>query len=537
MRSQLFFRVAMAGMAALGFAALPATAPPTVEVSSGTLEGTLFGDSPKDVAFLGVPYAAPPVGKLRWKPPVPAAKWAGVRKAEAYGPVCPQQPQSWLPYIEGQDDCLYLNIRTTQLSRSARLPVIVNFHGGSNTAGYSQFLPLGPALSRLGVVVVSANYRLGPFGFMAYPALTAESRHHSSGNYGLLDQIEALRWVRENIAQFGGDPTRVTVMGQSSGAVDICLLMASPLTEDLFRGAILQSGECQGTWNEDIRRPIAYNLIEDTGEAVGERLASDLGVWSNDRDAAQKLRRAATETIMKAWKDDARVHFDAIVDGWVVPAQPAQIFAEKKQLRIPILIGSNADEATVFGDGGVKTVEEYKKYLQRDSGKFWREEFAVYPAASDAEVAERYLQLQNDSFAYGAYSMAQAMTRAGQRAYLYDFTFAEKGKRARLGAHHGIELYFLSDIYPDGWEHSSEERRLGELSRGYWTEFAKSGDPNYSGAPEWPAFDSRVEQCLELKRVVRVRPVESLLHAIQRLMLQVSVIARLWQENSGELAW
>jgi para-nitrobenzyl esterase len=521
MRSESFFGGAIFAMAALGFAALPATAPPTVKVSSGTLEGTYFGDSPNDVAFLGVPYAAPPVGELRWKPPVPTAKWTGVRKAEAYGPVCPQQPQGWLPYIEGQEDCLYLNIWTTQLSRSARLPVIVYFHGGSNTAGYSQFLPVGPPLSRLGVVVVSANYRLGPFGFMGHPALTAESKHHSSGNYGLLDQIEALRWVRENIGQFGGDPARVTVMGQSSGAVDICLLMASPLTEDLFRGAILQSGECQGTWNEDIRRPIAYNFIEDTCEAVGERLASDLKLSSNDPDAAQKLRGAPTETIMKAWKDDARVHFDAIVDGWVVPAQPAQIAAEKKLLRIPILIGSNADEATVFGDEGVKTVEEYKRQLEQDTGKFWKQEFAVYPATFDAEVAARYLQLRNDSFAYGAYSMALAMTSAGQRAYLYDFTFAENGKRVHLGAHHGIELYFLSDIYPEGWEHNAEDKELGELTRRYWTQFAKTGNPNYSGAPEWPAFDPRLEQCLDLGRRVRVATVEPRLHAMSKVMLRV----------------
>lgn len=521
MRSQLFFGAVLLVMAALSFAALPTTTPPAVEISCGVLEGTYFGDSPNDVAFLGVPYAAPPVGELRWKPPQPAAKWTGVRKTEAFGPVCPQQPQGWLPYIEGQEDCLYLNIWTTQLSRSAKLPVIVYFHGGSNTAGYSQFLPIGPALSRLGVVVVSANYRLGPFGFLAHPALSAESKHHSSGNYGLLDQIEALRWVRENIGQFGGDFTRLTVMGQSAGAVDVCLLMASPLAKDLIRGAILQSGECQSTLNEDIRRPIAYNFIEDTGEEVGERLARDLGISGNDAATARKMRSIPAERIMKAWKQDERVHFDAIVDGWVVPAQPTRIFAEKKQLKIPILIGSNADEATVFGDGGVKTVEDYKKYLQHDTGKFWEEEFALYPPASDAGVAGRYLQLQNESFGYGAYSMALAMTRAGQCAYLYDFTFAEKGKRAHLGAHHGIELYFLSDIYPQGWEHNAEDKQLGELSRRYWAQFAKSGNPNYSGAPEWPAFDPGAEQCLDLGRRVRAGTIEPGLHAMQRIMLQV----------------
>jgi para-nitrobenzyl esterase len=520
MRSQSLFAVSAFALAALSFVALPSR-PPTATISSGTLEGTHFGDSPNDVAFLGVPYAAPPIGALRWKAPEPPTKWDGVRKAVAFGSVCPQRRQGWLPYIEGQEDCLYLNIWTGRLSRDAKLPVIVYFHGGSNTAGYGQFLPLGPALSRQGVVVVSANYRLGPFGFLAHPALTAESKHHSSGNYGLLDQVQALRWVRENISEFGGDPDRVTVMGQSAGAVDICLLMTSPLAKDLFRGAILQSGECQSTWNEDIRRPIPYNQIEDTGEAVGERLASDLEISADDPNAVSNLRSLSTDAIMNAWKQDPRVHFDAIVDGWAVPEQPARIFGEHQQRKVPILIGSNADEATVFGDGGIKTVDEYKRYLRQDTGRFWEQEFAAYPAASDNEVAARHLQLQNDSFAYGAYAMALATARSGQSAYLYDFTFGETGKRAHWGAYHGIELYFLSDIYPQGWEHNEEESRLSGLVRGYWAQFAKTGNPNYSGSPAWPEFDPGTEAILELGRSVRVGTVDSRLHALQKMMVEV----------------
>jgi para-nitrobenzyl esterase len=286
--------------------------------------------------------------ELRWKPPEPAKKWEGTRKATAFGLVCPQLPQQWLPYIAGQEDCLCLNIWTMQLSTKAKLPVIVYFHGGGNAVGYSQFTPLGPAFARLGVIVVTANYGLGPFGFLAHPALTAESPHHSLGNYGLLDQMQALRWVKENIAQFGGDPERVTVMGQSAGAVDVCTLMASPLAKDLFLGAILQSGECQSTLVEDIRKPIHYNFIEDTGEAVGECVASDLGVAAG-ADTLERMRGIPTEAILKAWSQDSRVHFDALVDGWVVPEQPAAIYAAGKQWHIPILEGGNADEATVSG--------------------------------------------------------------------------------------------------------------------------------------------------------------------------------------------
>ncbi len=263
------------------------SSPPQVTLTSGILEGLNVPAARNEFAFLGVPYAASPVGNLRWKPPEPHAAWSGTRKAKQFGAACPQLPAGWLPYPVWNEDCLFLNIWTTSLSENAALPVIVFFHGGSNQVGYSQLTPLGPALSRMGVVVVTANYRLGPLGFLSHPALTAESPHHSSGNYGLLDQIQALHWVRENIAHFGGDPARVTVMGQSSGAVDICLLMASPLARSLFHQAIMESGDCQGTLNKDIRTPIPYNGISGTGEEDGERLAVDLGVAEGSRRAAK----------------------------------------------------------------------------------------------------------------------------------------------------------------------------------------------------------------------------------------------------------
>lgn len=496
---------------------LVASAPPVVTIAQGKLEGMPFGASPGEVAFLGVPYAAPPVGELRWRPPEPAKKWEGTRKAAAFGPACPQLPQEWPPYIPGQEDCLYLNIWTTRLSAKARLPVVVYFPGGGNTAGYSQFTPLGPAFAQLGVVVVTANYRLGPFGFLAHPALTAESVQHSSGNYGLLDQMQALRWVKENIAQFGGDPERVTIMGQSAGAVDACMLMASPLAKDLFRGAILQSGECQSTLLEDIRKPIHYNFIEGTGEAMGERLANDLGL-SGSADVPVQMRRVSVDTVLKAWSQDSRMHFDALVDGWVVPEQPAKTFADGRQMHIPILVGSNADEATVFGDGGIKTVDEYKRYLQKDTGKWADQEFAAYPANSDAGVHARWLQLQSDEFAYGAYSMALAATRAGQRAYLYDFTFGDTGKAAPLGAHHGLELNFLCNVFPEGWEQSVADAKLSETMRDYWTQFAKTGDPNHNGVPAWKAFDPALNQSLELGYEIRPRAIEPRLQVMQHLM-------------------
>jgi para-nitrobenzyl esterase len=350
--------------------------------------------------------------------------------------------------------------------------------------------------------------------------LTAESDHHSSGNYGLLDQLQALKWVHENALRFGGDPSRVTVMGQSAGAVDICLLMASPMAAGLFQRAIMESGDCQSAFNKDLRMPIPYSSISGAGEQAGERLANDLGV-ADGPDALQKLRRIPANEILRIWSRDRQVRFDAIVDGWVVPEQPAKIFAEGRELRVPVLVGSNADEATVFGHGGPKTVDEYKNYLRRDTGQYADQEFQLYAAASDADVPVRFLQLQDDSFAYGAYSMARAMARVGQKGYLYECSYAEMGKRAPLGAYHGVELNFLSDSFPGDWEHTRDDEKLGQAMRTYWTQFAKTGNPNASGLFDWPAYDARVDQYLDLGRTIRVRPVAPQLHSLEQIMNQI----------------
>ena len=520
---EIRFLLSLSGLAlaSLGDASLALGSPslPKVTVESGELEGTYFG-SDNEVAFLGVPYAAPPVDELRWKPPQPVSRWTGIRQANQFGPAAPQLPAGWLPQVAWKEDCLYLNIWTAQFSPGAKLPVVVFFHGGGNEVGYSQSTPLGPPLSRLGVVVVSANYRLGPFGFFAHPALTAESEHHSSGNYGLLDQLQALRWVRDNISRFGGDPNRVTVMGQSAGALDITLLMASPLATGLFQGAILESGEAQSTLNQDIRSPIPYNRISGTGEDSGKKFADDLGI-SGGHDTLERLRSIPADKVLAAWKQDRQVSFGAIVDGWVVPEQPAKIFAQGKQLKIPILVGSNADETTVFGLVAPKTVDEYKAYLQLDTGRFADKEFADYLAGSDAAIPEQFLKYHNDLFGYGAYSLARTMAQWGQNAYLYLFTFAEEGKRAKLGAYHGEELYFLSNSYPTDWAHDGDDKRLGQAIRAYWVQFAKTGNPNFNGLPEWPAYEPRKDQYLELGRSVRLQQVPKRVKVLGQIMAEV----------------
>ncbi|MGA7314862.1 MAG: carboxylesterase family protein [Silvibacterium sp.] len=494
-------------------------ASPKVTVSMGVVGGLRSGAGPSGAAFLGVPYAAPPVGDLRWEPPLAPRPWSGARQAVQYAPACPQLPAGWLPYPTWSEDCLYLNIWTPKLAPDTKLPVIVYFHGGSNRTGYSQLDPLGPALSPLGVVVVTANYRLGPFGFFAHPTLTTASPHHSSGNYGILDQIQALRWVKRNITSFGGDPSRVTVMGQSSGAFDICLMMASPLARGLFQQAIMESGDCESTLIEDIRRPVPFNQVNGTGEGNGGKLAVDLGVAAGP-GAIQKLRSMPATTVLNTWSHHPELSFDAIVDGWVIPDQPARIFAEDRQARIPVLVGSNADEATVFGPGPA-TTSAYWKYLRADAGRWAQREFRLWPASSDAEVPGQYLNLQNASFGFGAWSMARAMARIGEPAYLYRFTWADGGQRAKLGACHGEELYFLSDTFPRNWTYVEGQEKFGQRVRQYWTNFARSGDPGSAGLPAWPAFTPHSNGVLELGRSIQPVPVSSIVPALSKVMRPV----------------
>jgi para-nitrobenzyl esterase len=489
---------------------------PQISLKAGVLQGMHSGATGTQSVFLGIPYASPPVGYLRWRPPRPPAAWSGTRSASHYGPACPQLPAKWLPYPTWNEDCLYLNVWTPELSAKARLPVIVYFHGGSNQAGYSQLTPLGSALSSMGVVTVTVNYRLGPMGFLALPALTAESPHHTSGNYGLLDQIAALRWVRENIARFGGDSRRITAMGQSAGAVDICLLMTSALARGSFQRAIMESGDCQGTVNEDIRASIPYNGLSDSGEGAGKRLAADLGIGYGS-EALRALRAIPIATILKAWSSDQTIHFGAIVDGWVVPDQPSKIFAEGRQARVPVLAGSNADEATVLAPGPT-TVGEYKQYLREDTGTYAQQEFATWPVLSDAQVSQQYAQLRSDTFAYGAWSMGRAMTRIGEPAWLYRFTWAQSGPRRRLGAYHGEELSFLGNEYPSNWGSSGGDAAFGETLRQYWTNFAKTGDPNRAGHPEWPRYDLRANQIQELGQQIHTVPASPKLLRLENIM-------------------
>lgn len=504
---------------------------PVVTIDSGMLVGAHFGAAPAEVMFLGIPYAAPPIGGLRWKPPAPVEKWQGVRKADAYGAACPQETeptwngvvtemQTFEPYYSYHDDedCLYLNVWTTNMPRegmsAGKLPVMFWIHGGGNVHGSSQIVPMGPALARKGVIVVSTNYRLGALGFLAHPALTAESPHHASGNYGILDQIAALEWVRRNIEKFGGDPANVTIFGQSAGGADVCYVMASPLARGLFQRAILQSCTCSDYISPELKTSLHYFEGVGTSEEMGLRLMRDLGV-ADGPDALAKLRAKSAKELIDVSEHDLAVNFMAggTVDGWVLTEQPAIALTQGRLAKVPVIVGSTADEATVSVEEDLRaepTLPNYQAYMrsefQDDAGEFLH----MYPAATDADVHDAFVHFDTDyGFGFPVHRFAWNVARSGQKTWFYYFTYAARSERyAKLGAFHGIENRFLTGWFrPSLWGAPTEEdKKLADIMMGYWTKFAKTGDPNGLGLPPWPLYDPKTDLVLEIGHEVKLRP-------------------------------
>lgn len=498
-----------------------AASAPIVTIDSGALAGTRFGLNSNEVAFLGIPFATPPIGNLRWKPPQPVERWEAVHSASKFSPACPQRLSSWwaemagVDQLETSEDCLYLNVWTADLSAQQKQPVMVWIHGGGNVEGSSHTPLIEPALARKGVIVVSLDYRLGVLGYLAHPALTAESTHNSSGNYGLLDQIAALQWVQKNIGAFGGDPGSVTVFGASSGGEDVCHLLASPLSKGLIHRAILESGVCMDSLYSALRQQQNYYLNHGPGEKLGMRLTAALGI-PNEKNAAERLRTLPVDKLLKASQDLESGDFGVIVDGWIVPSQPALTYAEGRQARVPVLIGSNSHETTVFGksdplaleNSRPKTVAEYRKWLTGEFREFAEEVWKQYPANSDTEAQNVFVRMQTDyDFGFGSYRLARITTQYGQPAYLYYFSYVGRGSFARLGAFHSEEMMFVGDTYWKSWKPDENDKKLAALMGDYWTQFAKTGNPNGTGLPEWPRYDEKSEQCLEIGNEVKTRAI------------------------------
>src|SRR5581483_7043281 len=509
----------------------PADTRLSATIDSGTLQGAYFGPAPNEVMFLGIPYALPPIGQRRWKPPQSVEKWDGVRKADAYGSACPQakepnwngyekEMQTFEPYYSFHidEDCLYLNVWTTNLPATgrtgAKLPVMVWIHGGGNYDGASQVTPMGPLLARKGVVLVSLNYRLGLLGFMAHPALTAESPHHVSGNYGLLDQIAALEWVKRNITKFGGDPENVTIFGVSSGSADVCYLMASPLARGLFQRGIMESATCSDFINPELKTPTHYLAGIGTAHDIGLRLMHDLGIGDGP-DVVARLRATPAEKIIEVSSHYNTVLVQATVDGWSLTEQPAIALANGHLTGVPVIVGSNSDESTVTVDEDLQaepTLANYKAYLKNEFGNQTEADdfFRLYPAASDAEVHDAFARFDTDyAFGYPAHRFAWNAARSGQSVWYYSFSYAGRSETyVKLGAFHGLETRFLSGwLRPSHWGAvTADDQRMVDLLTGYWTQFAKAGDPNRPGLPPWPQYDTTTDQVQEIGREVKQRP-------------------------------
>jgi para-nitrobenzyl esterase len=470
------------------------------------------------IAFKGIPYAMAPVGELRWRKPQPPAKWEGVRECFRFGNACPQRVDPVLKTIPqlalnavSSEDCLYLNLwRPAKLS-GTKLPVLVWIHGGGFTTGAaSQPLYDGESLARRGVVVVSLNYRIGALGFLAHPALSKESEHRVSGNYGFLDQIEALRWVRRNVAAFGGDPDRVTVFGESAGGASVLALMVSPLARGLFQGAIVQSAGGG-------RLAPLHSSVGDqpSAEQQGVDLVTKCGL-PPDADSAA-LRRLEPAALIKAaggrepsrtpgFKLGTQPAVGPIADGYALVDSPDAAFAAGKESAVPLIIGQTRDEITLFMSlvSVPKGVNDYRQKLDEAFGPQGPGVATLYPAEDDKSVREQTGRVFTDML-WGApiRRLARLHTANGLPTYRYVFSRTSKQfPLSTMGAHHGCELAFLfgHPATPD-----DVDTAVVTIMQEYWVNFAAKGDPNGSDLKKWPRFSANGDVLVEIENGVAVR--------------------------------
>jgi para-nitrobenzyl esterase len=458
--------------------------PLVVKTSGGLLRGMARDGG--GAAFLGVPFAQPPVGELRWHEPLPAKPWSNVRDANRYSAPCAQPDLgSWNRHDAetGQEDCLYLNVVTPAWPAKKPLPVMFWIHGGANEGG-TAMSPLYTAgtLANHGVVLVSVNYRLGVFGFLAHTELTSESAHHASGNYGLMDQILALKWVIANIERFGGDPKNITVFGQSAGAIDTGMLMVSSAKE-LFQKAIQESGA-------------AFTVIAEpltTAEEGGKKFAAAMGAPAGAGQIAY-MRAIPTAELVKRWTaHEPHQRFGPDVDGWVVTRSPAEVFAAGEESAIPLIFGTTTKEFE-----SKASPEMLRGMIATRAGEFAPEALKVYGLADggtgtvDPVYGTAADQIAADvTFRCPATAEGRWHTAAHHAAFEYEFDHAVPGQPAAI---HSTDLGFVFGFYPKvgnlAGRYGDTDFKISELVESYFTNFAKAGNPNAAGLPEWPEFGS-----------------------------------------------
>ncbi len=459
-----------------------------VKTDKGKVQGYVSTDGQIRI-FKGIPFAAPPVGPLRWRPPQPAPKWHGTRQATSFGNHC-MQPTLYHDMIfhdPGQsEDCLTLNVWTPAKDKNAKLPVMVWIFGGGFTAGgTSEARQDGENLAHKGVIVVSMNYRLSIFGFFVHPELTAESPQHASGNYGLMDQTAAIQWVHKNIKEFGGDPNNVTIFGESAGSFSVSVQMASPLAKDLFQRAIGESGGAFST-------VLPFAPREEREQRDSETVSKILGV-----SKLADLRALSAEQVLSAAvprQDVSPVRFSPDIDGYFLPESVAAIYAAGKQAHVPLLAGWNADE------GGIPqktlTVAEFNEMAQKQFGANADKFLAAYSATTDDEALRAAKDLAGDMFiADSTWRWLEAhVATGGQPVYRYHFELPSPGDSfhpAGTTFHSDDIEYVFGDLDSrQGAALRPEDRKMSEIMQDYWTNFAKTGDPNGGDLPRWPAYNA-----------------------------------------------
>jgi len=462
------------------------SAAPQVHTDLGMVEGRRENGIN---AFLGIPYAAPPVGELRWKPPMPARKWDGVRKATSFGARCVQgRVYDDMVFRDAgpSEDCLTLNVWAPS-DAQGKLPVMVWIYGGGFVAGgTSEARQDGSNLAKRGVLVVSMNYRLGVFGFFTHAELAAESGKRAAGNYGLLDQVAALDWVQRNIAAFGGDPGNVTVFGESAGSFSVSALMASPLAKGLFQKAIGESGAAF------YNRGLPFKMLAER-EQEDQKFAATLGVKT-----LAALRALAAEkllaTAMRKKGGEFVFKFSPSVDGYFLPEPIPNIFAEGKQNDVPLLGGWNRDEGNSELNGNTNPdAAMFKATAAKEFGASAPEFLKLYPGATHAELKRSLQDFNGDDFiAFSTWKWLEAQKGSGKQPvyrYRFDMSLPSRKEPEGLGAYHSAEIeYVFGQLDSKNLPWRGEDRVLSELMQKYWTNFARTGDPNGEGLPKWPAY-------------------------------------------------
>ena len=472
-----------------------------INIEGGQIEGINEDGS---TVFRGIPFAAPPVEDLRWKAPQPVSKWDGILKTYKFAPACPQMQMN-IPgrqKIETSEDCLYLNIWTPAKLTNEKLPVMVWIYGGgfalgsTSSPGYS-----GEQLAKMGVILVSIAYRVGPLGFMAHPELTAESENHVSGNYGLLDQIAGLKWVQRNINAFGGDPSKVTIFGESAGAISVSMLCASPLASGLFRSAISESGgsfasACESRENGDCMQFLSG------AEKIGLEFMKRMGAGS-----LAELRKIPPEK----WQDDPLSQmggFWPVIDGYVITDDQYKLYKAGKYNDVNVIIGTNSDEGSLFLMGSNVPADQYINYVKSRFGPVADKILEVYPVDPVTGTYRPLADLfRETAFAWPSWTWARLQAQTGKSkvfVYYFDQFDAEPifpDANVPKGASHASEIAYVfrhldqnSSVKP-----TDEQKALSEIIAEYWTNFAKYGDPNGEGLPVWPVFKDGEETVMLLK--------------------------------------